>query len=214
MKKIAQIGSPSSPLFASLSERIKNNACLNQSKQVWSCLREHGWSGCFGGPSWSCCASWWSWMSLSFALLTPRANMSKHWNMWQQQKCLQRLKNKKQDAKVERVRWSHNLVLSKFNLKIIFVQCIIFSGWILMQKRGQYGNPPDYFSSKLWVDYEQGFGEPSQGNNLTVRLREAVKKIGIFNNRPPKLHIKFRNTNTPPPPFIMFRNYSLNKQVF
>ena len=30
-------------------------------------------------------------------------------------------------------------------------------GWILIQKRGQYGNPEDYFS-KTFAEYENGFG--------------------------------------------------------
>ena len=40
------------------------------------------------------------------------------------------------------------------------------TGWILIQRRGQYGNPPDFFSSKLWDDYVQGFGEPTKGNTF------------------------------------------------
>jgi len=31
-------------------------------------------------------------------------------------------------------------------------------GWIIIQRRGQYGNPADFFSSKLWDDFEKGFG--------------------------------------------------------
>lgn len=30
---------------------------------------------------------------------------------------------------------------------------------ILIQRRGQYGNPKDFFSSKLWADYRDGFGD-------------------------------------------------------
>ena len=30
-------------------------------------------------------------------------------------------------------------------------------GWILIQKRGQYGNPEDYFA-KTFNEYEEGFG--------------------------------------------------------
>ena len=35
--------------------------------------------------------------------------------------------------------------------------------WILIQRRGQFGNPKDFFSKKLWVDYEEGFGDPYEG---------------------------------------------------
>ena len=37
------------------------------------------------------------------------------------------------------------------------------TGWKLIQQRGQFGNPEDFFSSKLWNDYDQGFGELEKG---------------------------------------------------
>ena len=40
--------------------------------------------------------------------------------------------------------------------------------WRLIQRRGQYGNPEDFFSSKLWTDYEQGFGELDKGRMLVL----------------------------------------------
>ena len=33
-------------------------------------------------------------------------------------------------------------------------------GWTVIQSRGQFGNPPDYFSKKLWSEYVAGFGTP------------------------------------------------------
>jgi hypothetical protein len=36
----------------------------------------------------------------------------------------------------------------------------------VIQRRGQHGNPEDYFSSKLWVDYVEGFGVPGKGELL------------------------------------------------
>ena len=33
-------------------------------------------------------------------------------------------------------------------------------GWTVIQSRGQFGNPKDYFSVKQWQDYKNGFGEP------------------------------------------------------
>ena len=42
--------------------------------------------------------------------------------------------------------------------------CVAGKGaWTVIQRRGQFGNPKDYFSSKLWVDYKNGFGEPQKG---------------------------------------------------
>ena len=32
---------------------------------------------------------------------------------------------------------------------------------ILIQRRGQYGNPEDYFA-KSWAEYVSGFGEPGE----------------------------------------------------
>jgi hypothetical protein len=36
----------------------------------------------------------------------------------------------------------------------------------VIQSRGQHGNPEDFFSSKLWADYVEGFGEPGKGEPL------------------------------------------------
>ena len=40
------------------------------------------------------------------------------------------------------------------------------TGWKLIQQRGQFGNPEDFFSSKLWNNYERGFGELEKGRIL------------------------------------------------
>ena len=34
----------------------------------------------------------------------------------------------------------------------------------MIQRRGQFGNAPYFFSSKLWDDYEWGFGDPAKGH--------------------------------------------------
>jgi len=65
-------------------------------------------------------------------------------------------------------------------------------GWMLMQRRGQYGNPPDFFSSKLWDDYVQGFGEPTKefwlGLNTLANLTssgtwELMVELEDFQNK-------------------------------
>jgi len=38
-------------------------------------------------------------------------------------------------------------------------------GWTVIQSRGQFGNPADFFSAKLWTDYVAGFGTPG---NVTL----------------------------------------------
>ena len=60
-----------------------------------------------------------------------------------------------------------------FSFLAVFLQVYILLNadgtlptWTLIQRRGQYGNPEDIFSSKLWNDYEQGFREPEKGNML------------------------------------------------
>ena len=34
-------------------------------------------------------------------------------------------------------------------------------GWTVIQSRGQYGNPIDYFY-KAWAEYKDGFGKPGK----------------------------------------------------
>ena len=42
--------------------------------------------------------------------------------------------------------------------------CVAGKGaWTVIQRRGQFGNPKDFFSTKLWVDYANGFGVPNRG---------------------------------------------------
>ena len=43
--------------------------------------------------------------------------------------------------------------------------CVVGKGaWTVIQRRGQFGNPKDFFSLKLWADYANGFGIPDEGN--------------------------------------------------
>jgi len=35
-------------------------------------------------------------------------------------------------------------------------------GWTVIQSRGQFNNPKDFFSLKLWNDYKYGFGTPGK----------------------------------------------------
>ena len=44
--------------------------------------------------------------------------------------------------------------------------CVAGKGaWTVIQRRGQFGNPKDFFSTKLWVDYANGFGVPDGGTS-------------------------------------------------
>ena len=64
---------------------------------------------------------------------------------------------------------------------------MLHSGWILIQRRGQYGNPAHFFSSKLWDDYEQGFGQPEKGSVsiLHIQLLEYFKTSPSPSSPPP-----------------------------
>jgi len=55
--------------------------------------------------------------------------------------------------------------------------------WTLIQKRGQYGNPKDFFSSKLWDDYVKGFGDPEKEFWLGLDAISELTKVGIWELR-------------------------------
>ena len=48
----------------------------------------------------------------------------------------------------------------KFNTGHVDVHCLE-EGWTVIQSRGQFGNPTDYFY-KGWTDYVNGFGNPGK----------------------------------------------------
>jgi len=44
------------------------------------------------------------------------------------------------------------------------IKTVVFAeggGWTVLQRRGDYGSPDDFFLKK-WVDYKGGFGDPSK----------------------------------------------------
>ena len=41
-------------------------------------------------------------------------------------------------------------------------------GWTVIQSRGQFNFPKDFFSEKLWNDYKRGFGVPGQMEFLFI----------------------------------------------
>ena len=47
-------------------------------------------------------------------------------------------------------------------------------GWTVIQSRGQFGNPKDFFLRK-WDDYVQGFGEPGLINILNSEQWNSTK---------------------------------------
>merc|ERR1712130_33793 len=55
--------------------------------------------------------------------------------------------------------------------------------WTLIQKRGQYGKPEDFFSSKLWNDYVEGFGDPDKEFWLGLASISELTKVGIWELR-------------------------------
>lgn len=46
-------------------------------------------------------------------------------------------------------------------------------GWTVIQRRGDYGNPEDYFL-RNWTDYKAGFGDPGQDHWLGL---EAIHNL-------------------------------------
>jgi len=55
--------------------------------------------------------------------------------------------------------------------------------WTLIQKRGQFGNPKDFFSTKLWDDYVTGFGEPEKEFWLGLAAISELTKSGNWELR-------------------------------
>ena len=65
-------------------------------------------------------------------------------------------------------------------------------GWTVIQSRGQFpAFPKDYFSTKLWKEYQAGFGTPgikygfiqvilSKTQTLTLNIYKKKKKSGVF----------------------------------
>ena len=49
-------------------------------------------------------------------------------------------------------------------------------GWTVVQSRGQYGNPTNYFY-KTWTEYKDGFGKP--GNKVCFVLLSCFRD-GFF----------------------------------
>ena len=47
------------------------------------------------------------------------------------------------------------------NYQIPKVQCLE-EGWLVIQSRGAFGNPRDYFLRKNWEAYSKGFGTPGK----------------------------------------------------
>ena len=55
-------------------------------------------------------------------------------------------------------------------------------GWTVLQNRGDFGNPEDYFY-KGWDEYENGFGEPTKVNLfgvLVLSLRVPIDHSNPF----------------------------------
>merc|ERR1712098_149891 len=54
---------------------------------------------------------------------------------------------------------------------------------VLIQRRCICGNPPDYFSSKPWTDYENGFGDPNTEVWLGLKSISALTSTGKWQLR-------------------------------
>ena len=62
-------------------------------------------------------------------------------------------------------------------------------GWLVIQSRGQYGFPQDYFSNKSWVEYQKGFGVPGTKTcNLKLLAIDVLIKncnnLCVYSNKP------------------------------
>lgn len=55
--------------------------------------------------------------------------------------------------------------------------------WVVIQRRGQFGNPEDYFSSKLWDDYVNGFGDEGKEFWLGLKTISNLTSSGVWELR-------------------------------
>ena len=51
-------------------------------------------------------------------------------------------------------------------------------GWTIIQRRGDYGNPPDYFF-RNWTDYKEGFGDAAEDHWLGL---DAIHNLAPGDN--------------------------------
>ena len=52
-------------------------------------------------------------------------------------------------------------------------------GWTVIQSRGQYGNPSDYFF-KTWAEYKDGFGKAGKFCFVLLPFLSNLRKIHLF----------------------------------
>ncbi len=48
-------------------------------------------------------------------------------------------------------------------------------GWLVVQSRGQFGNPQQYFSHRTYQEYIDGFGDPSEPLKFTIRASSGAR---------------------------------------
>jgi len=110
---------------------------------------------------------------------------------------------------------SHSLP-GVYNIKSLETPTPVFckaDGWTVIQSRGQFGNPKEYFA-KTWAEYVSGFGEPEKEFWLGL---ERIYEITNDPSRPMKLKIVMEDFsgNTKEANYETFRlensadNYSL-----
>jgi len=62
--------------------------------------------------------------------------------------------------------------------------CVTGRGpWTVIQRRGQFGNPDDFFSAKLWDDYVEGFGIPNKEYWLGLKDMAIITAVGQWELR-------------------------------
>ncbi|GFY71166.1 aquaporin-9 [Trichonephila inaurata madagascariensis] len=69
--------------------------------------------------------------------------------------------------------WPRNRIITKETARVYCDMTTNGGGWTVIQRRGDFGSPPDYFN-KNWNYYKRGFGAPTKdfwiGNDLIYAL--------------------------------------------
>ncbi|GFU37417.1 techylectin-5A [Nephila pilipes] len=88
--------------------------------------------------------------------------------------------------------WPRSRILTKETARVYCDMTTNGGGWTVIQRRGDFGSPPDYFN-KNWNYYKRGFGAPTKDFWLGNDLIYALTNQGSYSVR---FEVQHANTST------------------